>query len=141
MREHNGSNRALNVCHKSNQIPENSINSSLAPSSTFPSIECDSLVFGKRPHNAEQSALRFEPDTRNLRQLDVAVFYRYPVSKSTERLKNSWIRLVASQPQTCSDVQRHLVPSMRNAADRRPTILLQHPQNSKVFGQAVAQST
>src|SRR5260370_9970941 len=42
-------------------------------------------------HNAKHFALRLEPDAGNLRQLDVAAFYRYPVSKSAERLKNSRI--------------------------------------------------
>src|SRR5947199_8716191 len=72
--------------------------------------------------------------------LIVAVLDRYPISKSTERLKNSWIGFVAPQPQTRCDVQRHLVPSVRNAADWRPPVVLQHAQNSKVFDQAVAQS-
>src|SRR5260370_11530780 len=99
------------------------------------------LAFRQRLHNSEQFALRLETDTRNLRQLDIAVFDRYPVGKSTERLKDSWVGFVASQPQTSGNVQRHLMPSVRNAADWRPPMVLQHSQNSKVFDQTVAQST
>src|ERR1700686_3839549 len=93
----------------------------------------DHLVIRQCLHNAEHFALRLEPDTGNLRQLDVAVFDRYPVGKSTERLKNSRIGFVAPQPQAGRDVQRHLMPSVRNAANRRPSIFLQHAQDSKVF--------
>src|SRR5882762_5992993 len=98
------------------------------------------LVFRQRLHNQEQFSLGLETNTRNLRQLDIAVLDRYPISKSTERLKNSWIGFVAPQPQTRGDVQRHLVPSVRNAADWRPPVVLQNAQNSKIFDQAVAQS-
>src|SRR6266850_2336924 len=93
----------------------------------------DHLVFRQRLHNAKHFALRLKPYTGNLWQLDVAVFDRYPVGKSTERLKNSRIGFVAPQPQTGRDVQRHLMPSVRNAANRRPSIFLQHAQDSKVF--------
>src|SRR5947207_2447623 len=84
------------------------------------------LVFRQHLHNQEQISLRLETDTRNLRQLDVAVLDRYPISKSTERLKNPWIGFVAPQPQTRCDVQRHLVTAVRNAADWRPPVVLQN---------------
>src|SRR6266550_3680712 len=93
----------------------------------------DHLVIRQCLHNAKHFALRLEPDTGNLRQLDVTVFDRYPVGKSTERLKNSRIGFVAPQPQTGRDVQRHLMPSVRNTASRRPSIFLQHTQDSNVF--------
>src|SRR5439155_25171274 len=98
------------------------------------------LVIRQSLHNAEQFALRLETDAGNLRKPDVAVLDRYSVGKPTERLKDSRIGFVASQSQTGGDVQRHLMPSVRNTVHWRPSIFLQRAENSEVFNQAVAQS-
>src|SRR6266853_270330 len=100
----------------------------------------DRLILRQLIQNTVQFAFRLETHTRNLWQLHIAFLDRYPISESTERLKNSWIGFVAPQTQTGGDVQRHLMSTVRNAADWRPSIILKHSENSKVFDQAVAQS-
>jgi len=49
------------------------------------------------------------------------------------------VGLVAAQAQAGGDVQRHLVAAVRDAAARRPAVLLQHVQGAQVFDQAVGQ--
>src|SRR5882762_7647605 len=97
------------------------------------------LVIRQWLHNAEQFVFGFEPHTGNLRQLDVAVFDRYPIGKSAKRLKDSRIGFVASQPQTGGNVQRHLMSSVRNTAIWRPSMFFQHAQYSYVLDQSIAQ--
>jgi SRSO17 transposase len=48
------------------------------------------------------------------------------------------LAMLAHAPQGGGDVQRHLVPAVRDAAARRPAVL-QHLQRAQVLDQAVAQ--
>ena len=64
----------------------------------------------------------------------------YPLSTFTPSGKPpyGWSR---SGAQARSDVQRHLVTAVRNAATRRPVMLTQHVERAQVLDQPVAQRT
>src|SRR5262245_10475533 len=52
--------------------------------------------FGKLPHHADEIRLTFESNARQLRHSDVAVLDAYAVGKSSIRLKQVGITLVAA---------------------------------------------
>ena len=97
------------------------------------------LLVRQRFHLAVQVGLPLKADAGQIRQCHVAVDNFDPVGEATERLKQVGIGLVAPEPKARGDVQRHLVTTVRNAAARGPTMLLEHLQRAQVFDQAVAQ--
>src|SRR5579864_6465211 len=98
-----------------------------------------SLVVGKRLQQAEQLFLGFKPNARRFRQRDVTLCNGRVIGKSAKGLKYSRVRFISAESQSGSDVQRQLMPAVRNAATRGPTVLFQHVQNAHVLDQAVAQ--
>src|SRR5215469_62635 len=94
-------------------------------------------LLGKRFHDAIEFVLCFKADTRKLRQTDVAVFDGDRVRKSSERLANTCIGFITTEAKPGRDVERHLMPTVRNAASGRPAVFPQHFENTQVFHQAV----
>src|SRR5262249_26884393 len=74
-----------------------------------------------------------EPDSRNVGQTDLAVHHGNVVGKSSERLEDTGIRLVAAEPEPGRHVERHLMPAVGDDGTPAPPVLLQHGDRPQVF--------
>src|SRR5947199_9813513 len=63
-----------------------------------------------------QCGFLFYADSGRIGDGNAAVLDRNAVGEASEWLKNSRIRFISSEPQSCGDVKCHLVTTMRNAA-------------------------
>ncbi len=90
-------------------------------------------------HDPDQVRLALEADARQFRHGDVAVLDPHGIREPAIGLEQVRIALVAAQPQPGRDVERHLVPAMRDAAGRRPPGGPQHLQSAQVFDQPIRQ--
>src|SRR5215813_6309058 len=84
---------------------------------------------------------QLKPDTRCLVRSHVPRLHFNAIRKAAERFKQARIGLNAAEPQSGSDVQRHLLPAVRNAAPRGPIVCSEHFQRAQIFNQPIAQST
>src|SRR5438477_2018426 len=91
------------------------------------------------PHHFDQIRLAFESDAGKLRHRDETVLYAETVGKSAVRLKQVRIALVAAEAEARGDIERHLLPAMRDAAARRPAALPEHIEGAQVLDQPVRQ--
>ena len=64
---------------------------------------------------------------------------RTPSGKPPIGLEQVGIALVAAEAEAGRDVERHLVAAVRDAARRRPAVLLEHVERAQIFDQAVGQ--
>src|ERR1700730_11540813 len=105
----------------------------------FPWGSAKTLSLDQPFHHAEQFVFGFKADARNFRKANIAVFHGEAVRESTKGLEDSRVRFVASQSQSSSDVQRHLVATVRNATSGRPPVLSEHVENAEIFDQTVTE--
>src|SRR5204863_9607373 len=65
-------------------------------------------------HDGDQLRLPFEPDAGKLGHHDVPPLDVHAVGEATERLEEIGIALVAAEAEPRGDVERHLMPAMRD---------------------------
>ena len=70
----------------------------------------------QRLHMRIKVGLAFKANARQIRQGHMAVYHLDAVRETAKGLKQVGVGLIAAQSQACSDVQRHLVAAVRNAA-------------------------
>src|SRR5688500_17226551 len=87
-------------------------------------------------HRVER-VLRLEPDTRDLRHPDTTFHHGYVVGKAAEGREDFRVALIAAKPEAHGDVQRELVPAMRDAAARTPAVFDQHRERPQILHQAI----
>src|SRR5262245_63416512 len=73
-------------------------------------------------HLLEEITLPLKPDARQIRHDNVPVLHAHAIWESAIGLEQVRIAFIATQSEPRRDVQRHLVPAMRNA-DRKSTRL------------------
>src|SRR5207237_523001 len=76
----------------------------------------------ERLHHRVELALALEANAGRVGRADMAVDHRAVVGKAVERVEHVRVRLVAAEPEPGRDVERHLMPAMRDAAPRRPAL-------------------
>src|SRR5262245_55448624 len=91
----------------------------------------------QRLHLRIEIRLPLEADTRQIGHGDVAVLDADAIGEAAIGLEQVGIALVAAEPETGRDVERHLVAAMRDAAAWRPAVGLQDLQRALVFAKAV----
>src|SRR5882757_4840670 len=67
-------------------------------------------------HYLDEVGLALEADARQVRHHDMAVLNPHAVGKSAIGLEQVRIAFIAAKPKPGRDVERHLMPAMRNAA-------------------------
>src|ERR1700739_1918393 len=82
-------------------------------------------LFRQVTHDLDQVRLALESDAGQLRHGDAAVLDAYAIREAAIGLEEIGVALVAAQAESCGDVERHLMASVRNAARRRPARDLQ----------------
>src|ERR1017187_547766 len=90
-------------------------------------------------HNSDQFGLALKPDARNLWHGNVAVFHLHAIRKSAEGLKEIGIILIAAKSKACGNIQRHLMPAVRDATARRPAGSLHNFQRPQVLAKPIRQ--
>ena len=90
-------------------------------------------------HDRMQARLCLDADARDVGQRDVAINDGRVVGKAAERLEHVRVGLVAAESEAGGNVERHLVAAVRDAAARRPAVVLEHLQRPQIFDQAVRQ--
>src|SRR4051794_4774378 len=91
------------------------------------------------PQDLVEVGFALEPDAGSVVELDAAVLHHRVVGEAAGGLELAWVGLVATELEGGSDVQRELVPTVRDAAARGPTMLGEHVLDAAVLDQAVAQ--
>jgi hypothetical protein len=71
-----------------------------------------------RLHHGVEIVLQFEADARRIRHFHAAVLDRHVVGKAPERREHLRVGFVAAHAETHRDIERELMPAMRNAAAR-----------------------
>src|SRR6478672_9023599 len=77
-------------------------------------------------HLFDQIRFAFKADARQIRHGDIAVLDPNAIGKTAIGLEEVGIRFVAAQAEPGSNIERHLMAAMRDAALRRPAVALQH---------------
>src|ERR1700756_2722263 len=90
-------------------------------------------------HRPEQARVGFEPDARRVWETDPSVHDRDVVGEPPEWFKHSGIGFIPTQLQPRRDVQRELMPAVRDRAATRPSAGLEHVEDPYVFDDAVTQ--
>src|SRR3954470_8835720 len=93
----------------------------------------------QRAHFLDQVRLPLETDAGQVGQRHVAVLDLDAIGEAAEGLEEVGVGLVASEPEAGRDVERHLVPAVRDAAAGGPAVFLEHVERAKVLDQAVAE--
>src|SRR5712692_4522091 len=99
---------------------------------------CASITADWLQH-AEQIRLLLEPDPGRVVHPYPAALDANAVRKSAEGLEQVGIGLVSAQPEPRGDIERHLVPAVRDAAAGRPAVPANGVEGAQVFDQSVAQ--
>src|SRR5918995_4193297 len=89
----------------------------------------------------EKIGLRLKSDAWNVGHPYVTVMDGYVICETVERLEQSRIRFVSTQPKSCCYVERHLVSTVGYATACRPAVLFHHTQDAHILYQPVAQGT
>src|SRR5437588_788001 len=98
------------------------------------------LALCRKPlHLGIEIGFALKADARQIRHRDDAVLDANAVGETAIGLEQIGIALIAAEPETGRDVQRHLMPAMRDAARRRPAMGLQHRQSALIFAEPVGQ--
>src|SRR6202011_5783709 len=100
---------------------------------TYGTVRASISLRRQRLHLRVQVGFSLEADARQIRHRDMAVLDANAVRETTIGLKQIGIALIAAEAETGRDVQRHLMPAMRNAPARRPAAGLQHRQGALIF--------
>src|ERR1017187_10804072 len=90
-------------------------------------------------HNFDQCGLALKPDARNLRHGNVAVFNLHAIRKPAEGLEEIGIILIAAKSKTRGNIERHLMPTVRDATTRRPAGSLHNFQRPQVLAKPIRQ--
>src|SRR5438067_9198264 len=85
----------------------------------------ESALCRKPLHLGIEIGFALKADARQIRHRDDAVLDANAVGETAIGLEQIGIALIAAEPETGRDVQRHLMPAMRDAARRRPAMGLQ----------------
>src|SRR3954470_23907252 len=95
----------------------------------------------QRFHLIIEIGFSFKPDAWQIRHGDVAVLDANAVGKAAIGLEQIGIALIAAEAETGRDIERHLMPTMRNAAARRPAVGFQHAERALILAEAIGQRT
>src|SRR4051812_23162698 len=93
----------------------------------------------QRLHLAIEIALALKADTGKVRHRDVAVLDTYAVGEAAIGLEQVRIAFIAAEAEAGGDIERHLVPAMRDATARRPAVGLQHRKRALILTEPVGQ--
>ena len=88
-------------------------------------------------HHTNQIGLALKANARQFRHNDVSILHAYSIGKASVGLKQVGIAFIASQPQACCNVQRHLMTAMRDAAAGRPAGDLDHLQGAQILAKPI----
>src|SRR4051794_4451695 len=95
--------------------------------------------FRQFAHNLDQIGLALEADAGQVGQRHVAVLDLDAIGEAAEGLEQVGVALVAAESEAGRNVERHLVPAVRDAAAGGPAVFLEHVERAKVLDQAVAE--
>src|ERR1700690_180351 len=93
----------------------------------------------QRLHLTEEIGFSFEADTGKIWHRDVPIFHAHTVRETAIGLEQVGIALVAAEPETGGDIERHLMSAMRDAAARAPTRHFKHLERALIFAKPVRQ--
>src|SRR3954454_19991422 len=93
----------------------------------------------QRAHFLDQVRLPLETDAGQVGQRHVAVLDLDAVGEAAVGLEEVRGGLVAPAPERGRDVERHLLPAMRDAGPGGPAVFLEHVARAKVLAQAAAE--
>src|SRR5215831_4395891 len=90
-------------------------------------------------HLGIEIGLAFEAYAGEIRHGDAAVLDAHAIGETAIGLEQIRITLIAPEAEAGRDVQRHLVPAMRDAATWRPAVAMEYLQRALVFAEPVGQ--
>src|SRR5438552_6634691 len=93
----------------------------------------------QRLHLGIEIGFALKADARQIRHRDDAVLDANAVGETAIGLEQVGIALIAAETKTGRDVERHLMPAMRDAARGRPAMGLQHRQCALIFAEPIGQ--
>src|SRR4051812_35179719 len=96
----------------------NSWREPLSPHERLASRVASSLLFSEFAHHLDQVRFALEANPWKFGHRDVAVLHTNGIREAAVRLEQVRVTLIAPQAQARCDIQRHLVPAVRNAAGR-----------------------
>src|SRR5258708_33120211 len=92
----------------------------------------------QRFHLRVKIGFSLEADARQIRHGDVTVLDANAIREAAIGLEQVGIALIATETETGRAIERHLMPAMRDAAARRPSLTMQHPQLPALFARSAS---